>query len=1193
MDKRRNIANIYPLSPMQQGILFHTLLAPESGIYLPQIVLTLEGELNATALHQAWQQAVTHHDVLRTAFYWEQRDEPFQVVYRQADLPWVQQDWRDQPPELQATRLQVFLDCNQTQPFNLHTPPLMRLALIQVSDYKHHLICAYHHLILDGWSTANLLKTVFTQYFSVTGSPHPPIPPSPHLPDPRLPIHPPTHSPPYPPTPHPPYTTYLTWLQSQNPAATQTYWQTHLQGFQEPTPLPIWITPSPQSAAPGEHRTEQQHRLSIEQTAQLQTFAQQHQLTLNTLIQGAFGLLLSRYCDQDDVVFGATSAGRPPSILGSEAMVGLFINTLPVRVQVSEDIEVVTWLQQLQQDRGTASAYDYSSLMDVQTWSELPAGQSLFDCLLVVENYPVNADMLAGQSALALTDVRFIEWTHFPLTLLVATGERLTLTAKYSQNRVTDDAIHRLLTHLETLLLGLTTHSRLRDVPLLTSTEQTQIHLWNQTATDYPLDCTLPELIEAQVERTPKAVAVSFKDKTLTYRDLDTRANQLAHHLQTLGVGPETPVAVCLERSLDLVIALLAILKAGGAYLPLDPEYPPERLAFMLENSQATVLITTSALLPGQMVGSAHPTVQIVDLMGDLTPITHHPITSPPHHSPSPQSPISLLYTSGSTGRPKGVINTHRGLVNRLCWMQDAYPLTASDRVLQKTPLSFDVSAWELFWPLITGASLVLAKPAGHKDSAYLVELIHQQHITTLHFVPAMLAAFLEAPNVAQCTRMKRVICSGEALPHRLQTQFFQTLPTVELHNLYGPTEASIDVTAWTCPPCPDSPPTATVPIGRPIANTQIYLLDSRDRPVPPGIPGELHISGIGLARGYLNRPDLTAEKFVPNPFLRESVRALESGSVRTLERGSVRTLERGSVEENHQSTNPSTHQRTNAPTHQRANVPTHQRANVPTHYAPTYAHTSTLYKTGDLARYRPDGTLEFLGRIDHQVKLRGFRIELGEIEAVLTQHPDISQAVVVLREDKLVAYVVKAEGDQVSGTGSQVSGTRSQDLPDTRYPIPDTPPTRLPIHPSTLHQHLSHHLPPHMLPSQFVTLDALPLLPNGKVNQKALPKPDQPTRAAARSPQTVTEQKIAGIWQEVLKLAAVGADDNFFELGGNSLSATRVNTRLRKAFELEMPLRVMFERPTIAELAVHIDAMQMTLNQPVAEAAGRKEIEL
>ncbi|MEB3357177.1 MAG: amino acid adenylation domain-containing protein [Synechococcales bacterium] len=1121
MDKRKNIENIYPLSPMQQGILFHTLLAPESGIYVPQIVLTLEGALDAIALRRVWQQAVARHDVLRTAFYWKQRDEPFQVVYRQAELLWVQQDWRDQPPELQTTHLQVFLDCNQTQPFNLHTPPLLRLALIQVGNHKHHLVCAYHHLILDGWSAANLLKTIFTQYLSMIMSPDKGT-------QPCAPTHPSTHPPTHPSTP---YTTYITWLQSQNPTAAQTFWQTYLQGFQEPSYLPIWTTSSSKSHIADEQRTEQQRLLSTKQTVQLRTFAQQHQLTLNTLIQGAFGLLLSRYCDQNDIVFGATCAGRPPSIPGSETMVGLFINTLPVRMKVPEDAEVVPWLRQLQGDRATTTAYEYSSLMDVQAWSELPAGHSLFDCLLVVENYPVNADMLTGQTTLTLTDVRFIEWTHFPLTLLVSTGERLSLTAKYSRKRITDDAIHRLLAHLETLLMGLTTHRTIQDVPLLTPAEQEQIHLWNQTATDYPLDHTLTELIEAQVEETPDAIAVIFKDETLTYSDLNTKANQLARHLQSLGVGTEIPVAVCVERSPDLVIALLAILKVGGAYLPIDPEYPQERITWMLQDATPPILFTHNPTAhhftrlthsPQQLnLNTLHPNVQTPQHSNVPIPPSPHPPTPI-----SPHNPISLLYTSGSTGRPKGVVNTHRGLVNRLCWMQDAYPLTAADRVLQKTPLSFDVSAWELFWPLMTGACLVLAKPAGHKDSAYLVELIQQQHITTLHFVPTMLAAFLEVPDVVQCTNLKRVICSGEALPACLQTQFFQTLPNVELHNLYGPTEAAIDVTAWTCQPSFDAPPTATVPIGRPIANTQIYLLDSRDRPVPPGIPGELHISGVGLARGYWHRPDLTAEKFVPNSFVDFGLPILDFGLGI------------------HAQSNPKS--KTQNPK------------------------WNCLYKTGDRARYRPDGTLEFLGRIDHQVKLRGFRIELGEIEAILVQHPDIFQAVVLLRQDtptnpQLVAYIVL-------NPKSKIQNPKFKDF-------------------------LSTHLPPYMVPTQFMTLAALPLLPNGKINRKALPAPDRPEKPFARSPQTTTELRIADIWQEVLRLPKVGAEDNFFELGGNSLSATRVNTRLQQAFELDIPLRVMFECSTVAELAVYIDAMQMTLsrtlNQPVAEASRRKEIEL
>ena len=1105
MDKRKNIEDIYPLSPMQQGILFHTLLAPESGAYVPQIVLTLEGELDAVVLKQAWQQSTIHHDVLRTAFYWEQRDDPFQIVYRQVEQPWVQQDWRSHSSDIQTTRLQTFLDCNQTQPFDLHTPPLMRLALIQVDNCKYHLIVAYHHLILDGWSAANLLKTVFSQYFAIMRSSQQNRQLSAPTP---LPLYPSTPN-----SPTPSYTTYLTWLQSQDSAAARTFWQTYLQGFQAPTELPLWKISDPRSEATTEHRTEQQRLLSVEQTSQLRTFAQQHQLTLNTLIQGAFGLLLSRYCDRDDVVFGATCAGRPPTIPGAETMVGLFINTLPVRIRVPTAAEVIPWLQALQRDRATVSAYEYSALIDIQSWSDLSIGQSLFDCLLVVENYPVNADMLAGQSSLMLSDVRFIEWTHFPLTLLVSTGKELTLTAKYRRDRTTNDAIHQLLAHLETLLLGLVTHSALQDVPLLTAPEHQQLQRWNQTVTDYSLDRCLPDWIEAQVECTPDEIAVRFKDETLTYRDLNTQANQLAHHLQHLGVGPDVPVAICVERSPDLVIALFAILKAGGAYLPIDPGYPRDRLTWMLADATPPVLIihtATQALIESLSSGLTNPP----DLL-NLDFSLPHTLTPSLPQPPTPDNAISILYTSGSTGRPKGVINTHRGLVNRLRWMQDAYPLAPTDQVLQKTPLSFDVSAWEFFWPLMTGATLVLARPDGHKDSAYLVELIQQEHITTLHFVPAMLTAFLEASNVAQCTSLKRVICSGEALPTALKTQFFQTLPGVALHNLYGPTEAAIDVTAWTCQPSIDSAPTTTVPIGRPIANTQIYLLDCQGRLLPPGLPGELHIGGVGVARGYLNRPDLTAERFFPNPFLEKA----DDNS-----KFEIRN-------------------------------------------------SKTLYKTGDRARYHPDGTLEYLGRLDHQIKLRGFRIELGEIEAVLSQHPDVAQAIVVLREDspqepQLVAYIVlKVE----------LSILNSELTPQN----------------STLKTYLSKYLPPYMVPTQFIPLDALPLLPNGKVNRKQLPTPGLSDRPISRLPQTATEFQIAAIWQAVLRLEKISAEESFFELGGNSLSATRVNTRLRKAFKLDIPLRVMFECPTIAELAVHIDAMQMTLNQPVTTAVGRKEIEL
>jgi amino acid adenylation domain-containing protein len=523
-----------------------------------------------------------------------------------------------------------------------------------------------------------------------------------------------------------------------------------------------------------------------------------------------------------------------------------------------------------------------------------------------------------------------------------------------------------------------------------------------------------------------------------------------------------------------MVIGLLAILKAGGAYVPLDPAYPQERLAFMLEDAQVSVLLTQAQLVELPQHGA-----MVVCLDTDWKMLAQ----ASAHIAQSQENPISgviaenlayVIYTSGSTGKPKGAMNTHRGLCNRLLWMQDAYGLTAADSVLQKTPFSFDVSVWEFFWPLTTGARLVLAKPGGHQDSAYLLELIAKQQITTLHFVPSMLQVFLEEPELKTCNVIKHVICSGEALPFDLQERFFARLDA-ELYNLYGPTEAAIDVTFWTCQRGSNQ---RIVPIGRPIANTQIYLLDQHLQPVPVGIPGELHIGGVGLARGYLNRPELTDEKFIPNPFSDDL--------------------------------------------------------------------GARLYKTGDLARYCPDGNIEFLGRIDHQVKLRGFRIELEEIEAVLRQHPTVREVVVLAREDepgnkRLVAYVVPRQ-----------------------TPAPSI---------TELRDRLKAQLPEYMVPSAFVLLDALPLTPNGKVDRRALPAPEnlRPFAAAYEAPRSQVERAIATVWQEVLHLKKVGVNDNFFDLGGHSLLMVQVNNKLREVFNQNLSIVEMFQNPTINSLAKYL----------------------
>jgi len=592
---------------------------------------------------------------------------------------------------------------------------------------------------------------------------------------------------------------------------------------------------------------------------------------------------------------------------------------------------------------------------------------------------------------------------------------------------------------------------------------------WNDTAAPYPEELCIHQLVETQVARTPDAVAVVFEDQQLSYRELNQRANQLAHHLQGLGVGPETLVGISVERSLEMVIGLLGILKAGGAYLPLDPTYPAERLGFMLADAQVPVLLTQAHLVADL---PAHDAI-VICLDTDWASIAQQADDNPVPRATA-DNLAYVIYTSGSTGRPKGVLITHRGVCNRLRWMQDVYQLTELDRVLQKTPFSFDVSVWELFWPLQTGAQLIVARPRGHQDNSYLVNLIAAQSITVLHFVPSMLTLFLEQQDLDMCVSLRHIICSGEALTIDTRDRFFARLDAA-LHNLYGPTEASIDVTSWAC----DSQ-SKTMSIGRPIANTQIYLLDSHLQPVPIGVAGELHIGGVGLARGYLNRPQLTAERFIPNPF----------------------------------STEPGTR----------------------------------LYKTGDLARYLPDGNIEYLGRLDHQVKIRGFRIELGEIEATLGQHPAVQEAIVLARDD--------------DGTGARLA---AYVVPVRTEPAPTT---------SDLLRFLQARLPDYMMPAAFMLLDTLPLTPSGKVDRRALPIPDAnrpDLEVAYLAPRTPLEQVLAQIWEDVLGVERVGVHDNFFELGGHSLLAIQVVSRIRAALHTDLPLRRLFETPTIDGLATSL----------------------
>jgi amino acid adenylation domain-containing protein len=801
----------------------------------------------------------------------------------------------------------------------------------------------------------------------------------------------------------------------------------------------------------------------------------------------AFQTLLYRYTRQHDVAVGSPIAGRShPEI---EGLIGFFVNMLVLRSDLSGN---PTFKELLTRVRKTAfGAYEhqdvpFEKLVEMLRPERDLSRSPLFQVMFAFQNMPRQAIELPG---LTVSPVEVQnETTKYDIGLYMweePTG--LPVRLEYNTALFDGASIKRMVGHLERLLEAIVDNpeGRISELSILSDSERQQLLVkWNETGREFPETQCIHQFFEARVARSPDSTALVYENKRLTYGELNARANRLAHHLQSLGVGPEVLVGIFMERSVEMVIGILAVLKAGGAYVPLDPDYPQERLACMLEDAGISVLLTQEPLVKSLPAHEA----KVVCLDADWPAITLQRDENPGSEVTA-ENLAYVIFTSGSTGRPKGAMNTHRGISNRLLWMQEAYRLQTGDRVLQKTPFSFDVSVWEFFWPLMTGACLVVAVPGGHKDSAYLAQVIAEQKITTIHFVPSMLQAFLhEGNSLGLCGSLKRVICSGEALTPELKDQLFARLD-VELHNLYGPTEAAVDVTYWACK---RERSLRSVPIGYPIANTQLYLLDSFLQPVPIGVPGELHISGIGLARGYAHRPDLTAEKFIPNPF-------------------SDHAGER-------------------------------------------------LYKTGDLAHYRDDGSIEFLGRIDHQVKIRGYRIELGEIETVLRQHPDIRNAVIIDKEvsadKKLIGYVV-AEG---------------QENPST----------------TELKEFLRRKLPEYMVPSSFVFLKDVPLTPSGKLDRKALPEPDRIESRAGEDhvgPRTAMERAIAEAWQEVLGMERVSAHDNFFDLGGHSLLSLKAIVKIEEKIGRRIQPRDMVMQ-TLRQIAAayeeHTTAVQETSSNGV-----------
>jgi len=1035
-----------PLSFSQERLWFLDQLNPASAVYNLPTAFRLDGDLDLAAFRGSLGEIVRRHAILRTTFA-RVGDRPVQRIAPAAAVPVPRVDLLALPAEAGEREARRLGREEATRPFDLARGPLLRAVLLRLAPRRHAALFTVHHMVADGWSMGVLtseLQALYTAFLH--GRPSP-------LAEPPL-----------------QYADFAVWQRTELAGEVferqRAYWRQRLASAPGTTTFPAdRARPAVQRFRGGQLSM----AWSAEQTAALRAAGRRCGATeFMVLLAGLLALLL-RTTGQEDLVVGSPIAGRTRREL--EPLIGFFLNTLALRAEITGRLPFAVLLARLRER--TLEAYTHQDLPFEKIVEDLAPERSLahaplFQVLLVLQNAPAEALTLPD---LELRRMETASLTaKFDLSLnLNAAGGRLAGAWIYNRDLFDVSTIERLLGQLRTLAAAAfaAPERPLAELPLLSPAEEQQLRDWNATGTRYgQAERSLPALLAEQAGRTPEATAVRFADEVLTYRELDRRAHALAARLRDLGVGPEMCVGIAAERSLELMIGLLAILQAGGAYLPLDPTHPAERLAYMLADAQARVLLVQPHLASSFLVED----VQVVPLERQAV------LDLPCLASVQPDHLAYVLYTSGSTGRPKGVMNTHRGIVNRLLWMQAQYGLGADDRVLQKTPVSFDVSVWELFWPLLTGAQLVVARPGGHQDPAYLSEEIARREVTTLHFVPSMLRAFLESPGIERCTALARVFASGEALPAELERRHVSRL-AAPLYNLYGPTEAAVDVTHWTCEP---EGLRSSVPIGRPVANTRLHLLDREGWPVPVGSPGELFIGGVQVARGYRGQPALTAERFVPDPW------GGEAGA--------------------------------------------------------------RLYRSGDLARWLPDGAVDFLGRTDHQVKVRGFRIELGEIESALLACPGVREAVLVARQEggalgmRLTAYVASPDGE-VTAAG--------------------------------LREALARQLPEYMVPAAFVVLPALPLLPNGKVDRGALARlpiaPEERRGAGGAEPKTACERELAALFAHTLGHDRFGLHDSFFELGGNSIAGAILIARLQERLGEIVHVVSLFDHPTVAGLAAHL----------------------
>ncbi|MDG9812206.1 amino acid adenylation domain-containing protein, partial [Pseudomonas juntendi] len=1045
------IEDIYPLSPMQQGMLFHSTFGESDGDYINQMQVEVAG-LDVARFEAAWNAVLQAHDSLRCVFVWSaDQAQPVQVVLREARVPFSELDWRGRDDLAHA--LPTLAAEERGRGFDVLQAPLLRLVLVRLEDDRHALVYTSHHILMDGWSNARLLGEVLQRYCGER----------------------PTQA-------AGRFGDYIGWLQRQDRAQSEAFWRGQLAALQAPTRL----------ASTCQHVGVEgyaEHSLSIDAqtTARLGRFARERKVTVNTLVQGAWALLLQRRVGQDCVSFGATMAGRPAELAGIEQQIGLFINTLPVIVPCTAGQALGDWLDDLQALNLRIREHEHTPLFDIQRWAG-QGGDALFDSLLVFENYPVAEALERGSpSGLRFGPVRTQEQSNYPLTLVVGLENNLSLRCSYDRQAFSAAIIEQIGQQLRHLLLQMLEHGAQVPVEALQLLDDQQrqvaVQAWNSAPATFTPSQPLHRLIEAQAARAPQAPALVCEGEQLSYAELNRRANQVAHALIARGVGPDVLVGLAAPRSLEMVVGLLAILKAGGAYVPLDPAYPLERLHYMIEDSGLQLLLGQGDL--GLSLGA---NVQVLDLAADYTDYAGLAEVNP-NVAVGLDNLAYVIYTSGSTGKPKGTLLPHRNVLRLFEATDGWFGFGPQDCWTLFHSYAFDFSVWELFGALLHGGRLVIVPQDVSRSPEAFYQLLCEQRVTVLNQTPSAFRQLMQvacAEGQRSDQQLRYVVFGGEALEVGSLRPWFERFGdrAPQLVNMYGITETTVHVT-YRPLSLADLAQGASSPIGVPIPDQSLYVLDSDLNPVAAGCVGELYVGRQGLARGYLKRAGLSATRFIPDPFGDSGAR---------------------------------------------------------------------LYRSGDLARWRADGVIEYVGRMDHQVKIRGFRIELGEIQARLQALPQVREAVVLAQEGpsgtQLVGYLVagQAVADQAVWREAVKAALR-EDLPE------------------------------YMVPAHLLLLERMPLTANGKLDRRALPAADASLlQQAYVAPVTELEQQVAGIWAQVLELEQVGLSDNFFELGGHSLLATQVVLRLRDALGHEVPVKTLFLARDLADFCVALQALQPAL---------------